>query len=232
MEQILHFCRSSDGTRIAYATYNDLPNTPLVVVNPWFHPEESWRLADLHGWYVTMAGKWRLVGFDRRGIGSSQRDVTDVSIAAQVSDLAAVVDHLGLDKFHLAGFIDGAPVAAAFAAEHPSRIDRLAFTGLCGRGADAWDPGVAETLLRTIASSWPMARLALSEMVWGGLPAQLRRSRSRALAKAMSPEVAMKYVELWTGYDVRELLPRIQAPTLVMQYPAGSGALAASPSEP
>ena len=69
------------------------------------------------------------VRYDGRGFGLSDRDVSDFSLPARVSDLEAVVDELGLERFGLYAVSAGGPVAIAFTAKHPERVTRLVLAG-------------------------------------------------------------------------------------------------------
>src|SRR5678809_905434 len=71
----------------------------------------------------------RLVRYDERGNGMSQRDVSDVSFDTWVRDLEAVVDAAGLDRFPLLGISQGGPIAVAYAVRHPERVSHLVLHG-------------------------------------------------------------------------------------------------------
>ena len=75
--------------------------------------------------YEGLASGRRLVTFDSRGVGGSQREVDDLAIPAQVADLAAVVDELGLEEVDLLGWTTGGAPAAAYAVEYPERVGRF-----------------------------------------------------------------------------------------------------------
>jgi len=91
MKQRIQFCTSRDGARIAYATAGEGP--PLVRVNNWFtHLELDWDNPVWCHWSEALAERRMLVRYDPRGSGLSDRDVTDFSLNALVSDLEAVVD--------------------------------------------------------------------------------------------------------------------------------------------
>ena len=126
MEQEIRFCTSADGTGIAYATYGEPAGRALVAVQNFEDPQEVWWKQPLmRALYEGLASRRRLVTFDRRGVGGSQRDVDDLAIPTQVADLAAVVDQLGLESFDLACWGGGGPLATAYAVEHPERVGRF-----------------------------------------------------------------------------------------------------------
>ena len=104
MEQGIRFCTSADGTRIAYATYGEPAARALVWPLNFETPQEPmWKYPRGRALFEGVASGRRFVTFDARGVGSSQREADDLSIAAQVADLAAVVGQLGLDDFDLMG---------------------------------------------------------------------------------------------------------------------------------
>ncbi len=229
MEQQIRFCTSADGTRIAYATYDGGSGTPLIRVPAWFVTQElAWRAPDLRAFTEGLAQGRRLVSFDRRGMGASQREVDDVGLDAQLRDLTATVDHLGLEQFDLEGHSDGAAVTAAYAAQHPERISRLVLYGPYPRGEDGWRPEAARSVLELIRTNWSLARRMLADISLSNASPEMRRVAVDTLREAVSPEVAAKYVQFWTSFDVSSLLPRVQAPALVLHPPAGRTLINAS----
>lgn len=126
MEPQIRFCTSADGSRISYAVYGDERATPLVQVNSWLSTHELiWGERNFQSYIESLAQGRRVISIDRRGVGASARDVDDLSMDAHVSDLTAVVDHLSLEQFDLAGWLDGAAVGVAYAAQYPERLARL-----------------------------------------------------------------------------------------------------------
>src|SRR3972149_1938109 len=114
MEQQMRFCTSFDGVRIAYATLGE--GSPLVNVPPWASNLELGRKHPSGRVFWEELSRGRLyVTFDCRGVGGSQRDVDDLSLDARVRDVAAVVDHLQLERFDLFGGLDGAAAGGAHA---------------------------------------------------------------------------------------------------------------------
>ncbi len=221
MEQETRFCTSADGTRLAYATYGEQTGTPLVQVNSWIYNEELyWKLPEGRALTEGLAHGRRLVTFDRRGVGASEREVDDLSLEAHVADVVAVVDHLKLERFDLAGWSDGAPVSVAYAAQHPERVARLVLWAPYARGEDRAKPEAARSVAELIRANWPLARRAIADIGLPSGPTELQRWFSNTLREAVSPEVAAGYVEFVTTLDVTAFLPRVQAPTLVL-HPRG-----------
>src|SRR3990172_7069270 len=222
MEQQIRFCTSGDGTRIAYSVYGEDRGIPVVSVNGWTGSLElDWKLPHRRHLSESLAHGQRLVSFDRRGPGAPQREVDDVSLEAHLADLAAIVDHLGLERFDLAGWVDGSTVSVAYAAQHPERVSRLVLYTPYPRGEDWAKPEAARSVVDLIRADWALAQRMIADLIFPDAPAELRHAQANALGRGVSPEVAAKYVEFTTSFDVRSFLPRVQAPTLILHPDVG-----------
>ena len=214
MEPQIRFCTSADGTRIAYATVGQ--GSPLVYVPPWgVNLEGHWENPDSRAILESLSQRRLFVTFDRRGVGASQREVDDFSLEAQVADVAAVVDHLKLERFDLWGDLDGAAISVAYAAQNPQRLSRLVLWAAYPCGVEIVRPGAGRGLVELIRGNWGLARRALVDITLPSGSADLRRWYSDTLRQSVSAEVAAKCVEFFATVDVRPFLPRVTAPTLV-----------------
>ena len=215
MEPQIRFCTSADGTRIAYATLGEGP--PLVQVGPWGGDVgREWEKPDCRPALESMRRGRLYVAFDRRGVGASQREVDVFSLEAQVADVAAVADHLGLERFDLLGVLDGAAISIAYAVEHPQRVSRLALWSPYPCGVEIVRPGAARGLVELIRGNWGLARRAIAAVVFPSGPTELQGWFSESLRRSLSPEVTAKCIEFYATVDVRPLLSRVKAPTLVL----------------
>ena len=215
MEPQIRFCTSADGTRIAYATMGEGP--PLVLVPPWGENVElDWEHPDARGALQSLIQRRQYVTFCRRGVGASQREVDDFSLEAQVADVAAVVDHLGLDRFDLWGCLDGAAVSVAYAAQNPQRLSRLVLWAPYPCGVEIVRPGAGRAVVELVRGNWILARRVLADLVVPSGSTDLRDWASNYFRKSVSPEVAAKYVEFFATVDVRPFLPQVTVPTLVL----------------
>jgi class 3 adenylate cyclase len=211
-EPQIRYARSADGTRIAYVFSEEGREPPLLFVNYMFLAIGAARIG-MHGSAPTLAAGRQYVRLDRRGIGYSQRDVTDFSLDAQVADILAVAVHAGLSRFDLMGFGDGCLVAAAFAARHPEFVRKMALSGPSSAGGNPSFRSVA-TMAR---SNWSLARGTIADIVLGGdADPEGRRAYIRLLAEILTSETAASYLE--TAWDPGLELGSIAAPTLVI-YP-------------
>lgn len=195
---------------IAYAMHGAGP--PIVFVRGLnSHVERMWHEPWKRAYFGALARAFQVTVFDARGNGLS--DVTeDIELEGLVEDVRAVVEDAGLEQVTLYGQGWGSPIAIAYAAEHPDRIERLLLYCSYANGADL---GLTDDYIETFRRS-PGAGIA--EMMFAtypeieALPARLLRDTFMS-TKA---EVTARYLEVIRGVDVRDLLPRIKVPTLVL----------------
>ncbi|HQR25763.1 MAG TPA: alpha/beta fold hydrolase [Nocardioides sp.] len=126
--QDLRFCRSADGTTIAYAVHGTGP--PLVLDACWLsHLQFDWQSPVWRHYLVELGKVATVIRFDERGHGLSDREVADFGLEARIADLEAVVDDAGLGRFALMAMAQGGPVSIEYAVRHPARLTRLLFYG-------------------------------------------------------------------------------------------------------
>jgi DNA-binding winged helix-turn-helix (wHTH) protein/pimeloyl-ACP methyl ester carboxylesterase len=221
--QEIRYCTTSDDVRLAYATAGDGP--PLVKASNWLtHLDFEWDSPIWRHWYAELSRHHRLVRYDERGNGMSQRGVGNVSFDTWVRDLETVVDAAALDRFPLLGISRGGSIAIAYAVKHPERVTRLVLYGAFAAGLNHW--GTPQQI---------EARRALTSLVrlgWGlNNPAFCKTFTCRFIPEATpahekwfdelqrvstSPENAARLMERDDDIDVRPLLPQVKAPTLVI----------------
>ena len=221
--QRIRFCRSRDGVRIAFATAGEGP--PLVRVNNWFtHLELDWDSPVWRHWSEALVERRTLVRYDPRGSGLSDRDVSDFSIDAQVADLEAVVDAIGLRRFPLIGLCQGGVIATAYAARHPERVSRLVLYDSYLHGAFA--PDTPEYLTRqahafeqVIELGWGRSVGAFREMFANLLMPEAAGHQLKWISelqrRSASPATACSLWNVFNTFDIRAEAPKVTAPTLV-----------------
>ena len=221
--QEIRFCRSADGSRLAYAAHGRGPT--LVVVSCWLsHLQHDWQSPVWRHFLDGLGGIPRLVRYDERGFGLSDWNVTDFSLEARLADLEAVLDALGAERFALLGMSGNSPVALAFAARHPERVTRLIMYG--GWAGESELPSDSEPDLEEAAyqamvrAGWarpdPLFRRVFtnifipgaSEVQMGWMDDLQRMSTSTENMLAARAERM--------STDVSHMLPDITAPTLVL----------------
>ena len=125
MEPRIQYAKTNDGVNIAYCSMGEGP--ALIATSPAMFSNISLelRVPDIALWYERLATNRRLVRFDFRGAGMSQRDMRDYSPEAFTSDIDAVVDSLQLEQVDLLGISAPGQGVVAYAARHPERVRRL-----------------------------------------------------------------------------------------------------------
>ena len=215
MEPQMRFCTSFDGVRIAYATLGE--GSPLVnVPSSAFNLELGSKNPNGRAFSEELSRGRLWVLFDCRGVGGSQRDVDDLSLDARVRDVAAVVDHLQLERFDLFGVLDSSAISIAYAAQHPERVSRMVLWAAYPCGVEMVRPGAVRPLLELILANWGLARRAIADVSFPSGPTEPQRWFSNTIRESMSPETHARLVEFYASVDVRRYLPQVKAPTLVL----------------
>ena len=212
MEPEIRFCKSADGTRLALTTFGSANAAPLLVNTAMGFPMDS---PFFTGWEM-LATRRYLILFDRRGSGSSERNIEGKTLQTEVEDISAVLDHLSLDECVLWGNQDSAPVCAAYAALFPERVSHLILFGGFASGADAIRPEAADAMRNLIRTNWRAARILLADLAFPSGSLEEKELVIAALKDGMSPEEAAMEVEFYTTVDATDYLPRIDTPTLVL----------------
>jgi pimeloyl-ACP methyl ester carboxylesterase/DNA-binding CsgD family transcriptional regulator len=171
---------------------------------------------------------WRVIRYDHRGMGFSDRDVKDLGLAARVRDLVAVVGALNLERFALAGVDIGAATAVAYAAEHPAAVSHLLLLSPWASGArylqipalraaySAQAPGEHE---------WRLFANILGSVATGFKDPEIVRRGTEAFLQSTSPQGLSAFNAANARIDIHDLLPKVTAPTLVTHeraFPFGS----------
>jgi pimeloyl-ACP methyl ester carboxylesterase/DNA-binding CsgD family transcriptional regulator len=223
LEQRIHFCTASDGTQIAYAEHGEGP--AIVKAANWLtHLEFDWKSPIWRHWLEELARGHRVVRYDERGCGLSDRDPGEVSLDAVVGDLEAVVDSADLDRFALLGISGGGPVAISYAVRHPARITQLVLCGAYARGRakrDLTDQQREENeLLRSLVKvGWgrdePVFRRVFTTLFVPEASEEEMNWYDELQRVSASPEMAERLRDVWSATDVTDILDRVSVPTLV-----------------
>jgi pimeloyl-ACP methyl ester carboxylesterase/DNA-binding winged helix-turn-helix (wHTH) protein len=220
--QQIRFCRTPDGVHLAFSAVGSGP--PLVKTANWLnHLEFDWQSPVWSPLFTRLAGRNRLVRYDERGTGLSDRNVPDFSFEAFVHDLETVVEAVGLKRFALFGISQGAPIAIAYAVRHPERVSRLV---LCGGFAQGWrkrgnagDTARAEASITLIREGWaldnPASRQMFTSLIIPDATLEEMRWLNDLERQSASPETAIRLLQVLGDIDVTDLLPRLSVPVLL-----------------
>ena len=221
--QEITFCRTNDGVNIAVACVGQ--GMPLVCIPTWAtHLEYDWQSPIRGPLCRFLADRFRLVRYDGRGFGLSDRNVADISFATFERDLEAVVDALGLRTYALLGISQGAATAIAHAARYPGRVSKVVLHGgfALGRNkrASAKEAELERAWVAIMREGWGDDNSALLRIFSSGwLPgasAEQIRWYANLLRLSTSVETAVKNRGAVADIDVVDLLPKVSVPTLVL----------------
>lgn len=120
----VQFATTSDGVRIAYTQWGEGPDLVLIpgIVS---NVEMAWESEYFRRPLERLGRFFRVVAFDKRGIGMSGRFDAAPTNEQRMLDILAVMGAAGLDRAHVSGISEGGAMAQIFAAEYPERVDRL-----------------------------------------------------------------------------------------------------------
>jgi pimeloyl-ACP methyl ester carboxylesterase len=214
------YAKSGD-VNIAYQVTGEGP-LDLVLVHGFFsHLEIDWELPASRYVNERLASFSRLIRFDKRGTGLSDRNVGLPDLESRMDDVRAVMDAVGSESAVLFGYSEGGPLGILFAATYPDRVRALVLYGTYAKRRDPdddypWAPtwAVRERIAHEFEESWG-EDVDLTEM-WpnaGEADAAWFRRRGRA---ALSPAGARDLILMNSQVDVRDVLSSIQCPTLVL----------------
>jgi DNA-binding winged helix-turn-helix (wHTH) protein/pimeloyl-ACP methyl ester carboxylesterase len=220
--QEIRYCTTPDGVRLAYASIGSGP--PLVKASNWLtHLDFEWDSPIWRHWWAELSAHHRVVRYDERGNGLSQRDVADVSFDTWVRDLETVVDAAGLDRFPLLGISRGGSIAIAYAVKHPERVSHLVLYGAFSVGTSFGSPQAREerrALASLVALGWGLSNPAFCKMFTCRFVPESTREHEEWFDElqrvSTSPENAARLMQLDDQIDVRQLLPQLRVPTLVL----------------
>ena len=223
-KQQIRFCRARDGVRLAYATSGHGP--PLVKPANWLtHLEFDWNSPVWRHWLGELGRANTLIRCDTRGGGLSDHDVADLSFNAWVSDLGAVVDAAGLERFPMLGISQGCAVAIDYASRHPERVSALVLYGGYALGHAYRHPTpqhqIESELLRNLMRvGWGRRDNPAFRRVFGmlllpeGSPEQWQWYCD--LAGTIPSENALRFMETAHLIDVTAQAATLDIPTLVL----------------
>jgi len=218
----VHYARTREGINLAYTTYGEGPIDLLCIPGFVSHLELIFEAPDADSYIGRMASFCRLVLYDKRGQGLSDRPPGPPTLEQSMEDARTVLDEVGVERAAVYGISEGGPMSALLAASHPERVAALILYGTWARiisGPD-YPQGLpidqVDTFMERMRGHWgEPAGLKLWAPSLVDDP-EVRRWWARLLRSGIAPGGTESLLRLYTGIDVRHALPAISAPTLVM----------------
>jgi pimeloyl-ACP methyl ester carboxylesterase len=218
------YAKSGDVS-IAYQVIGDGPIDVILVLGFATHLDLQWEMPAFVGFFERIASFARLIVFDKRGNGLSDPVSDAPTLEERIDDVRAVMDAAGSERAALFGISEGGPMSILFAATHPERVSSLVLHGAMGR--TTWAPdypwavpaeALRESAAEFIAPFWGQpsdAMLDLFAPSLAGDPAA-REWIAKMERSAASPSMVQQIFEMFLDIDVRDVLPAIHVPTLVL----------------
>lgn len=209
------------GVSLAYQTWGDGPVSIVAIPPLAQNIELTWERPEYRRMLNRLGSFARVLHFDKRGTGASDRTLRMPTMDERVEDLRAVMADAGIQRTHLLGVSEGGPVALSFAATYPAQVDGVV---LVGSGA------------RTVPDQSPEERVAGRERLerfidcWGTDSSITLRAFAPSVAcdpaysawqpryerQSASPAALRELLDMVDAIDVRPLLGSVAAPVLVL----------------
>jgi class 3 adenylate cyclase len=211
----------SGDLSIAYQVLGDGPIDVVFVSGFVSHQELAWDMPLMPSIHEVVSYA-RLITFDKRGTGLSERTLGYGEAEDRMDDIRAVMDAVGIERAAIVAVSEGGPLAMLFAATYPERVSALVLWDTyarCIRGPDypiGLDPVRSKQFIDGIAASWGTGAALPHFVGTGESDEETRRLVARYERNAATPKMAAEVLTRNIEIDVRSALPMVSAPTLVI----------------
>ena len=217
------YARSGD-IRIAYQITGHGPFDVVWAPGTMSHLDLDWEIPQRALFFERFSKFCRLIRFDKRGTGLSDRPITMATLEERTDDIRAVMDDVGIKSANIFGVSEGGSMACLFAATYPDRMDSLLIWGAQARWVACEDHPWAQTpeehneMLAMLQDDWPSIEYITGPGAGMGrdAPPAAVEAVARYMRAAASPSSVYAYEVMNGQIDTRPILPSIQARTLVM----------------
>jgi class 3 adenylate cyclase len=211
MEPRIQYVKTNDGVNIAYMTAGSGPALIWAQSPPQSHVQLEWEQPVLRAGFEAFIGAGAtLVRFDTRGTGLSDRDLDKITLDGLVSDLEAVVDKLGLEKFPILSVEFATPMVMAYVAKHPERVSLLILMNPA-----VGDFATARLQVFLDSNDWELFSETMASFVFGF---GFERSHQYAafIRACIAPDAVAVFNSIAT--NALELAHGVTVPTLVVRH--------------
>jgi pimeloyl-ACP methyl ester carboxylesterase len=216
MQPVTRYAKAGD-IHVAYQVFGNGPIDLVFVPGFISHIENYWTEPRFARWLDRLGSFCRVVMFDKRGTGLSDRVGALPTMDERLDDVRAVMDATGLERAAVFGISEGASLAALFAATHPERCNSLVLYGGFARFA-SWIPTeqALEDLFRYIDTDWGSGKsLPMFAPSHAG-EATFQQWWGRFERLGANPAAAIALMRMNSQIDITDVLPSIHVPTLVI----------------
>jgi pimeloyl-ACP methyl ester carboxylesterase/DNA-binding CsgD family transcriptional regulator len=215
MEPVIQYAKTSDGVNIAYYAIGAGP--PLVYSTPGSHLEQEWRYREQRLWLERLAASYRLIRFDVRGTGLSDRYQVFAPDVATL-DIEAVARREGLKRFALAGALSSAAIAVLYACQHPHQVSHLVLWLPYARYRDFVESSPPLHALRgAVAIDWHTFSEFMAELVTGRTDRDQARRYAAYIRDTYTADYYLRFMETFMDLDIMPQVATLTMPVLVLQ---------------
>jgi DNA-binding CsgD family transcriptional regulator/pimeloyl-ACP methyl ester carboxylesterase len=215
VEPQVSYVRTKDGTSIAY--YDVGEGLPVVWMDmPYSHLQYEWRQdQEGDGLLALVASQARLIRYDHRGFGLSDRECADCTFDGYVQDLETVVERCGVTSFVLlATRGPTTPLAIEYAIRHPERVGALIIFNAAASAPELMIKQIRD-MLALADGDWRFASEGVSRLVLGWDDEGTSRSLAELLRASTDFEGFACWLDEYAKWDVRPLLPKVATRALL-----------------
>jgi class 3 adenylate cyclase len=217
----VHYARNGD-IHLAYQSVGEGPPDIVFIWGPFSNIDIVWEHPPARHFIERLASIGRMIHFDRRGTGLSDRLGEFPTLEEQMDDVVAVLDAVGSERAVLIGGGDASAMCMLFAATHPERTSALVLSDsrVCVLANDDFPWGFTaeqwEGIRAMVADNWGqgVSQVVAAPTSFGNETA--RQWWARLERQALAPGAVLAMFDMLAQVDVRPVLPTIQVPTLVM----------------
>jgi class 3 adenylate cyclase len=215
VEPRVQYTRTKDGVSIAFRAIGE--GEPLIFMPsmPMSHIEYEWQFPEWRAFYERFAERRRIIRYDGRGTGLSDRRPMTYSMETLQLDLDAVVEKLGLDRFALFAAYHPGPVAVRYSVQNPDKVTHLVLWCTFARAKDLDSPAIQATR-SLIEQDWEVYTQTAARVLLGWNAGEAAQKFARFIHEANSPEGVLSLLHATTEFDVTDMLEQVTVPTLVL----------------
>jgi pimeloyl-ACP methyl ester carboxylesterase len=223
MTPTTRYAKSGDVC-IAYQVIGEGPIDLVLAPGTVSHLDLDWEIPMRADFFRRLGSMFRLIRFDKRGTGLSDRPTEMATLEQRADDIRAVMDAMSIQSAVIFGASEGASMAAMFAATYPERTRALLTWGAMARWIASddhpWGQNRDEndTMIRDVQENWPSEWYIRGPGAGFGPDAEdaAVQAAIRYCRAAASPSAAAAYERMNGEIDIRPILGSIKVPTLVM----------------
>jgi DNA-binding CsgD family transcriptional regulator/pimeloyl-ACP methyl ester carboxylesterase len=216
MEPGVRFARTTDGGSVAFWELGAGPALLHLPWLPWGHAQLECHDPELSLWYERLSSVCRLIRYDGRGSGLSDWEAEDYGVGTQVSDMEAVVDRLGLDRFAVLASLNMGPAAITLAAKHPDRVSCLLLWCTYANSKDYNKTPQVASIRSLLDSDWNLYTETGAHAFVGWPAGDAAHKIAELMRQSTTQGIVKEFYDDMAPADVTGLLHSLTLPVVVM----------------